>query len=712
MILPDTDPLAQFVALGYELIPLHPWDTWIDGRERGKSPRDGEWQRVVYTYEDVLAWRAAGGNVGVRLREQDLVIDWDPRNAVPADGDVLARFQADTGIDFRDYPCVVTGSGGFHFYTLRDGDWFPTRADLKATYGKGLEFKAAPGRQVVAPGSRHPSGTHYGWADWSTPLALAPTLPPTIADLIRKPVREKRTGEAARLPKQQVLMILDQLSPLDYQDQGDWFELMQAIHYASGGDDEVKDDWVKWSTSDPNYAGDAEVISQRWDSLDENVEGGIGVGTLFKHVGDAGGTPYLPASMVFKPIGPPVVVTETGEERPIYEPLFSRDNQDLPKACYNNALEGLHGLGLDIARDTFTQQDYLRNAAPVGLPDGSTVTDEIVGDIKYFLCKRYGLQAKTSELNEAVTALARLNSYDSLTDHLDNLVWDGTPRVADWIGRYCEVEESLYVRSVGRIFLMGLVARAYAPGVMFQSLVIFEGKQGIGKSTMLKILAGGRSRMKEGIRDIGGKDSMVELLGKWIVEIADLAGFRKTEAEVLKDFISRDVDSVRPPYGRRSIDLPRRCVLAGNTNEGEYLTDTTGNRRYLPVQLRSVNLATLARDRDQLLAEAVQMWKQDPDPKNLQIAESLWTVAAVEQEGRRIEDPWEDLVRTWLNKTNESCVTTTMILRDGLQRVDGARSASVLETKRISRIMNLLGWQKCKVTDGEGNRVNGYRLKD
>ena len=101
--------------------------------------------------------------------------------------------------------------------------------------------------------------------------------------------------------QQQVLLCLDQLNPLEYQDQGHWFELMQSIHYASGGDPEVKAVFQSWSAEDQNYAADGEIVSLRWDSLNENVEGGVGVGTLFKHVGDAGGTPYLPAAMVFQP---------------------------------------------------------------------------------------------------------------------------------------------------------------------------------------------------------------------------------------------------------------------------------------------------------------------------------------------------------------------------------------------------------------------------
>lgn len=701
----DAD-LAPFMALGYELIPLRIGD---------KPPRDRDWTTTPYSYAEILEWKSRGGNVGVRLRPTDLVIDYDPRNVRPEDGDVLARFQADTGIRLDDLPSVITGAGGRHWYATRTTEG-PIRNALKERYGEGLEFKSV-GRQVVAPGSIHPDTRNfYAWDDMGAVLdRLPPLVPPALMDLIGRRKPEGHAG-LARLPVRQVLMCLDQLDPCadPYNSHEGWFELMQAVHFASGGDQEAKEAFVAWSAENPAYAGDSEQVEYRWDTLDPDFEGGVGVGTLFKHVSEAGGTPYLPASMVFEALAPQVTVSEEGERVESYEPVFERDNSSKPKATLGNCYEGIKGLGVTVKHDVFKNRTYVVRGEALGVAPWTLLDDKTVLIALRTLFLRYGFQAKVTDLHNAFDSLGlKEGKFDSLVDHLDALAWDGKPRLADWLARYCEVEPTPYVRSVGRIMVMGAVARAYEPGVQFQSMPILEGPQGIGKSTMLKILAGHPERMKEGLHSIGDKDAVQELDGKWIIEIAELSAFKKAEAEHLKAFISRDVDNCRPAYGRKSEDRPRRCIMVGTTNETGYLQDSTGNRRYLPVWLKRVNLSALAADRDQLIAEAVVAWKEDPDPVTLQMPTALYSTAAAEADLRRIEDPWEDLVQTYLGKIDEDHITTSSLFRNALGRLDGTSSrTNTSDSRRMSKAMQRLGWRKCKVSDGEGRYVNGYRRED
>ena len=141
-----------------------------------------------------------------------------------------------------------------------------------------------------------------------------------------------------------------------------------------------------------------------------------------------------------------------------------------------------------------------------------------------------------------------------------------------------------YLRSVGPKWLIAAVARIYRPGLQGRPRIVFEGPQGVGKSTCLRILAGDEWFADE-IADLGTKDSAQDLRGKWIVELAEVAALRRAALERMKAFISRNVDHYRPSYGRRSMDFPRQCVFAGTTNADAYLADETGNRRFWPVKV-------------------------------------------------------------------------------------------------------------------------------
>jgi hypothetical protein len=246
---------------GYTLIPLRePGATDVEGRSRGKSPRDTDWTRRDYTGFDAAEHMKRGGNVGVRLTGEQLVVDVDPRNFLPGD-DPLERLCRDTGLDAASCPRVRTGSGGQHLY-LR----LPAGVKLRDTLGEypGVEFKSA-GRQVVAPGSVHPeTGRCYYWEAASPHPSTAPDAPDKLVTLARRPSRPASAG-GGEYDQAEVAAMLDALRPEDFRDHDRWFRLMAACHHASAG--EARGEFVEWSTRDPKYAADAAVIGRRWDSL-------------------------------------------------------------------------------------------------------------------------------------------------------------------------------------------------------------------------------------------------------------------------------------------------------------------------------------------------------------------------------------------------------------------------------------------------------------
>jgi hypothetical protein len=285
------EQLAAYRGSGYELIPLHVPDA-VDarGRKIGKAPFKGWRTDPHLTVDEAVTHMKEGGNVGVRLRACDLVIDVDPRNFLEGD-DPYARIQSDLNIDFSDYPRVITGSGGFHVYML-----MPEGTLLRDTLEdyQGIEFKAQ-GRQVVSAGSAHPDTERpYLWDDDFLAVSLpnVSEAPHKLIELARRPGRIAAVDAGDYTPEQLGEM-LEGLDAKEFRDHTRWLELMMASHHATAG--EGRDEFLEWSTSDPSYAKDAWLIGRRWDSLHADTSGRrVTVKTLFKRLNEVGEGERIP----------------------------------------------------------------------------------------------------------------------------------------------------------------------------------------------------------------------------------------------------------------------------------------------------------------------------------------------------------------------------------------------------------------------------------
>lgn len=244
---------------------------------------------------------------------------------------------------------------------------------------------------------------------------------------------------------------------------------------------------------------------------------------------------------------------------------------------------------------------------------------------------------------EAVECVARRYRYNPLVEYLRGLTWDGTPRVSRVLIDYFGGDDTPYNRRVGEILLVSAVARAINPGCQVDTMVVFEGAQGTGKTSAMRLLFGA-PYYAEAKESPTSKDFYVTLQGRWCVEIEEMESFSKADTKKVKQAVSCRTDTFRPPYGRLARTFPRQCVFVGTTNEDQYLRDATGARRFLPMRVRSVNLSALRQARDQLWAEAMVLLDRDLD---------YWTQpkdAADEQEGRYEADSWEDMIRAWLQR--------------------------------------------------------------
>jgi len=214
------------------------------------------------------------------------------------------------------------------------------------------------------------------------------------------------------------------------------------------------------------------------------------------------------------------------------------------------------------------------------------------------------------------TKVADDRRFHPIRDYLDGLPqWDGRVRAENLLIQNLKADNMPYVRAVTRKTLAAAVARIYQPGIKFDSMLVTDGPQGIGKSTLFKVLAGEEFYSETlSLTDMDDKSGAEKLQGFWIVEIGELAGMKKADIEKVKAFLSTADDKYRPSYGKTVESHPRQCIIIGTVNgERGYLRDITGNRRFWVVKVRqeeqAVNWTITPEERDQIWAEAKHLYE-------------------------------------------------------------------------------------------------------
>jgi predicted P-loop ATPase len=313
-----------------------------------------------------------------------------------------------------------------------------------------------------------------------------------------------------------------------------------------------------------------------------------------------------------------------------------------------------------------------------------------------------GISVHKEIAGQAVQTVSHEHAFYPIRNYLDSLKWDGTKRIDDWLTLYLGADPSDYIRAVGAKFLIGAVARVYRPGVKNDTCPIFEGPQGALKSTALRTLAGD-DFFTDDIAELGSKDSVMQTRGVWIIELSELDAMGKSEISRVKAFMSRQVDRIRPPYGRRVIEAARECVFAGTVNRDSYLKDETGGRRFWPVTVGRIRIDVLRRDRDQLWAEARERFRTG-EPWWLD-TRALVESAAEEAEARYEGDPWEDRIAEWVS-TRES-VTISDVLEQCVEKKRDFWTQA--DQNRIARVLRAKGWKRKRAPrDENGNRLWMY----
>lgn len=624
--------------------------------------------------DTVRRWWAAcpEANIGLNLAASGLVA-LDPDLYKPECG--WSEFVADKTLP--DTLVQASARGGKHYiYTAEPG------AEFRGKLCDGVEIKHK-GYIVLAP-SRF-EGLPYTFETRHPPAPVPAWVP-------RKGQRPKLSERAAPIdtgatftsgdgPSQdEVADALSYIDPdLEY---SEWLSVLMAIHDEFGTAGlSLADDWsARGNKYQPG------LVAEKFKGFQPG--GGVSIKHVFhlakQNGADLGalarkhrGQTISPAKAMAKTLN---LVTDKADR-----PYWNTANA-VEILSHHPAWAGVLGF------NEFTRRRVVLKPIP-GTKTGhgrNLEDDDATAVLSWF--NRNGFPKATATVAvAAVHAVARRNSFDPLQDYLKSLTWDGTPRISEWLATYCGAESTDYTREAGRRWLISAIARAFKPGCKADHMLVLEGEQGARKSSALAALAG-PEWFSDALPPMNTKDASSYLRGRWIVEVAELEAMRR-EMDAVKAFISRQVESYRPAYGREEVDEPRRCIFAGTTNKDAWLRDETGGRRFWPVRVGTIDLDAIKRDRGQLWAEAVAAYRTGED---------WWMQGDVEAEARKqqgarmADDPWtEDVAAATEGRTEIS-------IREVLGNIGIMPSELKREhSDRVAGLLKRQGWQRQgRVTSG------------
>ncbi len=354
-------------------------------------------------------------------------------------------------------------------------------------------------------------------------------------------------------------------------------------------------------------------------------------------------------------------------------------------------------------QDVFRYNQFINNIEFRRTPewDNSIKEKDLLIDnhiliIKYYLSKIHDLELTNTEIGEACFILSQQYKHHPIKNYLESLKWDKKNRLEFWIVEGLGSENNTYIRDISKNILIAAINRIYHPGCKFDHMLILEGKQGIGKSTFIELLA--NHWHIDTTFENKDKEIVDIMIGSWFIEIGEMAGMNKKEIDWLKAFITRKEDKVRLAYAKRSQHFGRTCIFVGTRNQSghnDYLRDDTGNRRFWPAECKKIDIKYIKDNRDQIWAEAYERYKNN-EKYYITNSESLKILHMMHKE-REVSSPMEIKIERWLRNLapdKQKEVDMSDILDNCLAYGNKGHKDRQSAWSIIGRIMKKLRWVK------------------
>ena len=319
----------------------------------------------------------------------------------------------------------------------------------------------------------------------------------------------------------------------------------------------------------------------------------------------------------------------------------------------------------------------------------------------------------TQNMREAILATAREQAFDSAKDWLNALpAWDGVDRVGPFLEQAFGVAPSEYATAISRYVWSALAGRVLHPGCECDMVPIAAGRQGAGKSTVVKAIVPFETGFGELNLASKEEDLFRQMKGRLVMELPELSGMRKRESEDLKRFVASTTNVWIEKHEKTKSIYPRRCIFFGTTNETAILNDPTGSRRWLPFECGTCNPQWVIDNRDQLWAQGAAMFKESG--VHYEAAERL---ARDVHEDFRANDPWEVQISRWLEAPglsgvapeSRNAITTAEVMAGlGIPTSQQTRAIEI----RAGNALKALGYERTRVmTDGHRRYVYQKALR-
>ncbi len=385
-------------------------------------------------------------------------------------------------------------------------------------------------------------------------------------------------------------------------------------------------------------------------------------------------------------------------------------------ASQPNILTFLHRFGIRVRYDEFALKTYV-----FGVPNHTLLNDEAFADI-YVAMDFMGLRVPKDFLWPVLQSYSRNVRAHPVREKLDQLgdQWDDKSRLDTRLIDYCGVEDTPYTRAVAAKWMIAAARRVRNPGCKFDHVLIFEGPQGTGKSTVFRALAYDDWFTDNLTIGLDPKEVIELTRGKWICELAELTNLAKREVEAVKAFVTRQVDEARMAYGREVQTVLRQFVLAATTNRARYLRDDSGDRRFWMVQTKGVidtgkdnlplmlDIEGLRAARDQLWAEAAV---REANGEEIHLSHEIEALARVEQAKRFDADERQQLLEDLLEGKSGFAPSDELYRAIGVTETKDKHPGI---TKLVTAALTRLGWHSDRQRIGPppSNQLRGWHSPD